>query len=352
MREGRRQLLDLAAVVAGAVLAGLAFAAVGVPTPALFGGLVAGVVRALGLPGRVRVPGPAMTAGQAVVGVTMGALVDLETLRAVAGRWLPVLLVTLATLTLSLGAGLLLRLQRGISPITGAFSMIAGGASGIVAMARDLGADDRMVAVLQYLRVLLIVVLMPVVATVAYGASAGGDGPVTGEHGGHWPAGLLVTVGCSVVGLVVGRLVRLPVAALLGPMVATAVVDLTGLVSGVEVPGPVANAAFLVIGLQVGVSFTRESLRTIGRALPLALGVILGLILVSAGLGSVLAAATGASALDGYLATTPGGLVAVLATASDSGADVTFVLAVQVLRLFVMLLTAPLVARWLRRSAG
>jgi uncharacterized protein len=28
------------------------------------------------------------------------------------------------------------------------------------------------------------------------------------------------------------------------------------------------------------------------------------------------------------------------------------VLAVQVLRLFVMLLSAPLVARWLRRSAG
>ena len=34
-------------------------------------------------------------------------------------------------------------------------------------MARELGADERMVAVLQYLRVLLIVVLMPVVATVS-----------------------------------------------------------------------------------------------------------------------------------------------------------------------------------------
>ena len=40
----------------------------------------------------------------------------------------------------------------------------------------------------------------------------------------------------------------------------------------------------------------------------------------------MLSATTGASALDGYLATTPGGLYAVLATASDIGADVTFVL--------------------------
>ena len=104
-----------------------------------------------------------------------------------------------------------------------------------------------------------------------------------------------------------------------------------------------------MIGLQVGLSFTRASLRTIGRALPLALAVIVGLIVVCAGLGALLAAVTGASALDGYLATTPGGLYAVLATATGSGADATFVLAVQVLRLFVMLLSAPLLARVLRR---
>ncbi|HEY4624655.1 MAG TPA: AbrB family transcriptional regulator [Blastococcus sp.] len=348
----RRQLADLALVVAGAVAVTLVFTALGLPSPALFGGLIAGLVRALGGRGGAAVPPRATTAGQAVIGVTMGALVDLETLRTVATNWLPVLLVTLTTLALSLAAGLLLRLQRGITPVTGAFSMIAGGASGIIVMARELGADERMVAVLQYLRVLLIVVLMPVVATVAYGGSAGGAGGTTGTGGPGWPLGLVFTVACSVVGLVAGRLVRLPVPALLGPMVAAAVVDLSGLGGGAEVPALLETAAFLVIGLQVGLSFTRESLRTIGRALPLALAVIAGLILASAGLGAVLAAATGASALDGYLATTPGGLYAVLATATDSGADVTFVLAVQVLRLFVMLLTAPLVARWLRRSAA
>ncbi|WP_324275816.1 AbrB family transcriptional regulator [Blastococcus brunescens] len=345
-----RELLGLAAVVAAAVVATAGFAALGLPSPALFGGLLAGLVRALAFRGRAAVPGVAATAGQATIGVAMGSLIDLETLRAVAANWLPVLLVTLGTLALSLGAGLLLRLQRGISPVTGAFAMIAGGASGIIVMARGLGADARMVAVLQYLRVLLIVVLMPVVATVVHGSSGGGPADVV-DDGPGWPAGLLFTVGCAVSGLVVGRLVRLPVAALLGPMVAAAAVDLSGLGRGAEVPALLGSAAFLVIGLQVGVSFTRESLRTIGRALPLALGVILGLILASAGLGLVLSAATGVSALDGYLATTPGGLYAVLATASDIGADVTFVLAVQVLRLFVMLLSAPLVARWLRRSA-
>lgn len=349
---GRRKGVDLLALIAGAVLVSAGFAALGLPSPALFGGLLAGLVRALAVRGQVAVPGVATTAGQAVIGVAMGSLIDLETLRTVAANWLPVLLVTVGTLALSLGSGLVLRLQPGVSPVTGAFSMIAGGASGIIAMARDLGADARMVAVLQSLRVLLIVVLMPVVATVVYGASGGDGGAETGSDAPGWAAGLLFTVGCSLVGLVVGRLVRLPVAALLGPMVAAVVVDLTGLGRGAEVPGLLESAAFLVIGLQVGASFTRASLRTIGRALPLALALILALIVASAGLGAVLSAATGASALDGYLATTPGGLYAVLATASDIGADATFVLSVQVLRLFVMLLSAPLVARWLRRSAG
>ena len=102
----------------------------GLPSPALFGGLIAGLVRALVVPRRAAFPEPATTAAQAAVGVAMGALVDLQTLQAVAENWVSVLLVTLATLALSLGAGLLLRLQRGISPVTGAFSMIAGAPPG------------------------------------------------------------------------------------------------------------------------------------------------------------------------------------------------------------------------------
>jgi hypothetical protein len=343
----RRLLLGWVAVVAGAVVVSLLLALAHVPSPTLFGGLAAGLVRALGGRTRLTVPRPAMTAAQAVIGVTIGALVNLSTLAALGQHWLPVLLVILGTLVLSLGAGQLLRLQRGITPVTGAFSMIAGGASGITVMARDLGADQRMVAVLQYLRVLLIVLVMPVVATTVYGASTGGGAPGAAAGPG-WLAGLLFTAVCAVAGVALGRVTHLPVGALLGPMLVAAAADLAGLSHGAATPALVESAAFVVIGLQVGISFTRESLRTVGRALPVALAIIVGLVLGCAALGALLAAATGVGQLDAYLATTPGGLYAVLATATDSGADATFVLAVQVLRLFVMLLSAPLLARWLR----
>jgi membrane AbrB-like protein len=346
------RLGDTALVVAAGVALALAFDVLGLPSAALFGRLVAGLGRGPAGRRRLALPELATTAGQGLIGVSIGALVDFDTLGVVGRNWLPVLLVTVGTLVLSVLAGLVMRLQPGISPVTGAFAMVAGGASGSTAMSRELGADDRMVAVLQYLRGLLIVVLMPVTASAFFGAGAAAGGATVGEAGPGWPAGLLFAMTCLLTGAPAARLLRMPVPTLLGPMLVAAGLDLGGLSRGAEVPAPLEAAGFLVIGLMVGLDFSRDSLRTIGRALPLALVVILGLVAACAGLGAVLAATTGASALDAYLATTPGGLYAVLATAQAGGAHATFVLAVQVLRLFVMLLSAPLLARRLRRSGG
>src|SRR4029079_5033973 len=72
---------------------------------------------------------------------------------------------------------------------------------------------------------------------------------------------------------------------------------------------------------------------------------ILGLLVACFGLALMLDATTDATLLDAYLATTPGGLYAVRAAAFGTGADTTFVIAVQTLRLFVMLLLAPVILR-------
>jgi uncharacterized membrane protein AbrB (regulator of aidB expression) len=83
--------------------------------------------------------------------------------------------------------------------------------------------------------------------------------------------------------------------------------------------------------------------------LPLATALIVAVIVACAGLGLLLAHLTGATPLEAYLATTPGGVYAVLATAVSAGADATFVVAVQVLRLIAMLLVAPALARLVGR---
>ena len=129
-------------------------------------------------------------------------------------------------------------------------------------------------------------------------------------------------------------------------MTVALVLTLTGVAGGAVPPSALVELAYAVIGWQAGVRFTRESLRVVAGLLPAAVALIAAVVAACAALGALLARLTGATPLEGYLATTPGGIYAVLATAISSGVDVAFVVAVQVLRVVVMLLVAPAIARW------
>lgn len=337
----RRWLLLLLATS----VAGLGGAAVGVPSPALFAGLLVGLLFALRTGWDLDVPGPAARFAQGVLGVSLGVLVQSSTLTEIGRNAGPILGVTLATLGVTVLAGLAMSRLTGLDRPTASFGMVAGGASGIVAISRDLGADERLVAVMQYLRVLVIVVLAPVVAGVAGGGGSGAPTPA-GVAGG-WAEGTLALAVCLVVGAGLARLVRLPAGSLLGPLIVAAALALLDVPLMAPVPSALLQASYIAIGLSVGLRFTVASLRHAARILPATLLMIGVLIAASAGLGLLLVPLTGVGALDAYLATTPGGLYAVLAAASTSDVDATFVLAVQVLRLFAMLLAAPLLAHWL-----
>lgn len=358
----------MAWLVVAAATAALAagMARLGVPSATLFAALLAGLGVALsGWPRtrwrrgeRLELPPRVAQGAQAVLGVLSGALLQPDTLAELGASWAPVLAAVFATLLVSVLAGLLLGLRRDVDAATGSFAMVAGGASGLTAIAGELGADQRVVAVVQYLRVLLILLAMPVVA-VLLGGGSGGAAPAAsggGSSGGltasaaPWWLDLLFTAVVAVAGTWLARLAKLPAGPLLGPMVLAAAVSATGLAQGATVPGPVLQVAFALIGLQVGLSFTRSNLRTVGRVLPTALLLIVGVIAATAAVGVPLLHLAGASTLDAYLATTPGGLYAVVATSADSGGDTTLVLAVQVLRLLVMLLLAPLIGAALGRG--
>ena len=340
--EGRRWAL----LVVGTAVGTVALALLRLPSPALFAGLV--VATALALAGRApaTVPRRATTLAQAVIGVVIGVLAQPSTLSGLAADWLPVLLITTGTLAVSMAAGLLLGLHPGVTPLTGMLALTAGGASGLVAVSRDLGGDDRVVAVVQYLRVGIVTATMPLIAALGFGATAGGGAAAT--PGGPVLGALGFLVVCTAAGLGLAALIRLPAGGLLGPMAVAIALTISGLWSAAAPPDVVVELAYAVIGWQAGVRFTRDSLRTVITVLPLACLLIVAIIAACAGLGLLLSAATGTTVLEGYLATTPGGVYAVLATAISAGGNVTFVVATQVLRVIVMLLVAPVLARFAR----
>jgi membrane AbrB-like protein len=351
-----RQMLRWALLIAVTAGVTIPLTRVGVPSAALFAALAVGVVLALTSLAPSRVPRTAGIAAQGVLGVYIGTMVHQDAVGALGADWPIVIAIAVATLLLSIIAGALLGLHRDVTPLTGSLALVAGGASGLVAIARELGGDDRVVSVVQYLRVALVTASMPVVVTLVYHADKSrGAAPVTETHSAPWYLSVAMLVALVLVGATVGRWIRLPGAGLLGPMALTVALEVTGMSFGLAVPMVLVQVGYMLIGWQAGLAFTAESLRAIGRMLPAAIGLIVALGVATAGLGVVLARFTGLTPLEGYLATSPGGVYAVLATAVETGSNVTFIIAAQVVRILLMLFAAPLMARsvvWISKRVG
>lgn len=308
--------------------------------------MLAGIVVALSMSNPLHFPPAGFRLAQALTGVVLGAYVQSSALSAVAGSWLAITLTGAATLALSLAAGATLSRLASVDKATAALGLVAGGASGIVGMARDLGADERLVAFMQYLRVLVVVIVTPLLVGIAFA-----DGSTIGSAATTHVAafgdlrGWGLTIAAILIGVALASLARLPVASLLGPMILTAGFALAAPSHVFAVPPVLRELAFAAIGLQVGLGFTVATLREVGRLLLPVLATVVVLLVACFGLAIALNATTSASLLDSYLATTPGGLYAVVATAYSAHADTTFIVATQTLRLFVMILLAPWVVR-------
>lgn len=360
----RRWILLIALTAAATYLLELA----DVDAAALFAGLVvAGALAIAGLAPRPRPTGTSDTApddpdapiidqrfvlaAQGVLGVYIGTLADSDTLSDLGSSWLPVVVVGLGTLALSVAGGALLGLHRNVDALTGSLALVAGGASGLVALTRELGGDERLVAVIQYLRVALVTVSIPLVASSVFGAEAG-SASIAEPSWTDQAWGLLLLAVCMGVGLPLGRLLHLPAAGLLGPMALATIAELTGLAGDAAVAPALLIVAYAVIGWQAGLGFTLPRLRAIGQVLPLALALIVAIGVGCALLGVLLSWWTGESMLDCYLATTPGGIYAVLAAATAAGGNVAFVVAAQILRVLLMLFVAPFAARYAARRRG
>jgi len=323
----------------------------GLPAPHVIVSVVIGlVVASTGLLRRT-VPKHLHTAAQAVTGVVIGTFLNAHALATAGSSLPPLLAITVATLVLSLAGGLVLARWTGLDQTTASLGMVAGGSAAIVGAAEDLDADARMVAFMQYLRLVLVVLAMPLLIRFAFAPGAG-HFRALGAKEIEVPfsiGGWVFLLWAAPAGYVLGRLLRLPAAALLGPVILGAIVTIAGI--GVNPPEVAREIAFNIIGLEVGLRLTPDALRAMGRMFPKVLLFVLLITGVCAGLAWVVTLVTSISPADAYLATTPGGINAVLAIASSVHSNVALVFAVQTLRLFAMVLLAPFVLKWwLRRQ--
>lgn len=336
-------LLALSAVFA----AGLE--AVGIPAALLLGPMIAGIVAGLSR-GTIRVPHPPYFAAQAMVGCLIASAITPEIVTAFMADWPLFLAVTLSTLAASSLLGWLMSRWQVLPGTTGVWGSSPGGASAMVLMADAFGADARLVAFMQYLRVVCVATAASMIARL-WVDTTGMAAPAIVWFPPIDPLPFAETIALALFGALIGLGLGLPAGALMGPMAIGAVLHAAGLVD-IVLPEWLLALAYAVIGWRIGLGFTASVLRHAARALPQILMSIAVLIAFCGGLAFLLVRMLGIDPLTAYLATSPGGMdsVAIIAAASD--VDLSFVMALQIARFLIVILLGPPIARFIAQRSG
>ena len=330
-----------------AVLGGVLLQAM-VPAALLLGPMLSAIAFGVGGSG-LRLPRWAFLMAQSVIGCLVASALTPSILLDIADSWAVMLAIVAATVAAGGLVGWTLVRFGALPGTTAAWGSSPGGASAMVVMAESFGADPRLVGFMQYLRVVIVVMSASLAARLLIGQDAPAMVPPD-LLASVPPLPLAETLAVAALGVLAGRFTRIPAAGLLVPMAVGATLHCLGLIS-VTLPYWLLSLSYLTIGWYIGLGFTRAILLYAFRTLPqvlLSIFLLIGLCGLSAwGLHCFLHT----DGLTAYLATSPGGLDSVAIIAVGSGADTPFVLAVQTLRLFVVLLTGPAIARLISRYA-
>jgi membrane AbrB-like protein len=233
---------------------------------------------------------------------------------------------------------------------TAFFASVPGGLAEMTTTGGALGGDERIIAISHAVRIVSVVLTIPVwfrlTGTVSSSAATGLS------FADLETLDIAAMAGMGAAGAVLGTLLRLPAALLVGSMVVSAAAHLAGLTQARPSTEMVA-AAQVVIGTGIGCRFIGASGHLVMRAMRFA--AVGGLVSVAAAVGFALFAHLIATDLPFYgllLAYSPGGVAEMGLIALSLGIDVAMVATHHLFRLFFVLITAPQIFRLWRRLAA
>lgn len=327
---------------------GALFAAMHLPLAWMIGAMTFTTVAAIaGVP--MRVPRRLRGGMIMVLGVMLGSGFEPEIVDRIGG-WsvsLSGLAVYLAIATL-VGVLYLRRVAR-LDRVTSYFTATPGGLNEMVLAGTQMGGDDRVISLVHAIRVMLVVITIPFAFQALGVYQPGSRGPLGPPLTAvAWPDMLLL--GACVAGYPVAKLLRIPAAQLVGPMVLSAVIHLLGITEG-KPPGVLVAAAQVVIGAALGTRFAGLSWSLLGRNAWMALGLTVIMLAITVAAAVLLDRATGLGVAALILAFAPGGLAEMSLIALALHTDVALVATHHIVRIVLIVTLAPAVFLLWRRLA-
>lgn len=338
------RLATLALSAAGAAV----FWVVSLPLPLLLGPMFACLVAALaGAPLR-GVP-PVSEAMRPILGVAVGASLTPALFYRLDEMALSVSLVPPFILIIGLVGYPYFRRLCGFDRATSYYAAMPGGLQDMLLFGIEAGGNARALSLIHTTRVLVIVSLMPFLIRWMWELPL--TGPPGEAAGDVPPLELAVMVVCGAVGWWLAVRIGLFGAPMLGPMVVAGIVAFAG---GLHFrpPAEAMLVAQFFLGLGIGVKYVGITVGEIRRVLIASLGYCLLLTVLSIVFAEVVIQAGVAPPLDAILAFAPGGQAEMVLLAIIAGTDVAYVVTHHLLRIVIVILGAPFVARWLKPTAN
>ncbi|MGI9483780.1 MAG: AbrB family transcriptional regulator [Hyphomicrobiales bacterium] len=337
-------------VITGLVVAavgGWLASLVGIPLPWMLGAIIATLAAAL-LKAPIAPPTAILAPMRATLGVLLGASITPELLERFGELAVSLLFVPLFIIAATaLGLWYFTRIT-GMSRAEAFFSALPGGLYTMVAFAEDMGVDIKRIALVHALRVTLVVMLLPfMVYFFAQGDAPLVPRPVT------WFADvplrdLAFLTACAVVGWWVGTNLRIPGGAIIGPLVFSAALHITGVTSA-SPPMEAVVIAQVVLGAAIGCRFVGVDPKEVSFALVHSLGFVVLMLALTVLFAWVISILVDIPTISGVLAFAPGGLAEMSLVALSLRLDVGYVATLHVVRILLVMCVAPSAYKLLRK---
>ena len=328
-------------------LAGVAvFHLLSLPLPWLLGPILACLIAALvGVPmGGIKIVNDTM---RTVLGVAVGATLTPAVFATFPAMWPTLMLVPVMIVCIALVGVPYFQRVCGYDFPTAYYGTMPGGLQDMIIFGEEAGANVRTLSLIHATRVLVIVFALPFLLKGIWDADLSNPpGVPVATVPFHE---LVIMVVCAIVGWRVAKWVGLFGASILGPLILTAAVTLA---DGLHYrpPAEAIWAAQFFIGMSIGTKYAGLTMQEVRRDLTASLGfcvvlMILTVIFVEAIYGLGLA-----PGMETLLSFAPGGQAELTVLALIVGADVAFVVAHHILRIFVVILGAPIAAKMFDRG--
>lgn len=348
-------LTPLPVILRWAILLGLSFAISGglflahIPGALLLGPMVAAILVATN-GARLSVHRYPYIFAHSLIGCIIARSIDLGTLATVADDWPIFLSVVLSIIAASSLLGYFMAKAEILPGTTAIWGTSAGAASAMVLMAEAHGGDPRLVAFMQYLRVAFVATGASLMAAFVFNIEGGAAQAVVWFPKTDW-LDLGLTLCAALAAASVGAWLRIPAGTMLLPLIATTILHVMGYIT-LQLPEWLLALGYGVIGWRIGLSFTRRILRHAASALPQIVGSILVLMAFGGGLAFLLWSLHGIDPLTAYLATSPGGLDSIAIIAATTPVDMSFIMALQTMRLILIILIGPTISDFVARRVA